>query len=81
MRDIEGVTPGAFWAEGSVVGLEISVFKYQDDEQQPSVVIQAGAAEVSAGEYFHTYQGTIVSNHAGRPVLPYESTRSLRKCI
>jgi hypothetical protein len=64
--EIEGVTPSAFWAEGSVeVGSAIFAFKYQDNEQQPGVVIQAGAEEGSAGENMHIYQGTIISNRTG----------------
>ncbi len=64
--NIEGVTPSAFWAEGALlVGEVITAFVYQDDEQQPGVVILAGAKEGSTGEHTHIYQGTIHSNHIG----------------
>jgi hypothetical protein len=62
--DIEGVTPSAFWAEGALqVGEVITTFVYQEDEQQPGVVILAEAEEGSTGEHYHVYQGTIHSNH------------------
>jgi hypothetical protein len=64
--DIEGVTPSAFWAEGALdAGKVITAFVYQDNEQQPGVVILAGAEEGSAAEHMHIYQGTILSNRTG----------------